>query len=87
MSVVAGLVCGVALFFGASLFSFIPKVVLGSMLVYLGLSFLVEWLIDSRRVLPLLDYLLIWVDPGHHPVGRVSCRPSPSACWWPPSCS
>ena len=31
------------------------------MLVYLGLSFLVEWLIDSRRSLPLLDYLLIWV--------------------------
>jgi SulP family sulfate permease len=54
-------VCGVALFFGASLFSFIPKVVLGSMLVYLGSSFLIEWLIDSRRSLPLLDYLLIWV--------------------------
>jgi sulfate permease, SulP family len=61
VGIFAGLVCGVALFFGASLFSFIPKVVLGSMLVYLGASFLVEWLIDSRRSLPLLDYLLIWV--------------------------
>lgn len=61
VGVFAGLVCGAALFFGASLFSFIPKVVLGSMLVYLGASFLVEWLIDSRRSLPLLDYILIWV--------------------------
>ena len=64
VSIVAGLVCGVALFFGASLFSFIPKMVLGGMLVYLGLSFLVEWLIDSRRVLPWTDYLLIWVILG-----------------------
>lgn len=63
-SIVSGLVCGAALFFGASLFSFIPKMVLGGMLVYLGLSFLVEWLIDSRRVLPWTDYLLIWVILG-----------------------
>ncbi|HET6845639.1 MAG TPA: SulP family inorganic anion transporter [Anaerolineales bacterium] len=61
VGVVSGLICGIALFFGASLFSFIPKVVLGSMLIYLGSSFLVEWLIDSRRSLPLWDYLLIWV--------------------------
>lgn len=59
--VFSGLVCGIALFFGASLFSFIPKVVLGSMLIYLGASFLVDWLIASRRALPLMDYLLIWV--------------------------
>ena len=64
VSIVTGLTCGAALFFGASLFSYIPKVVLGGMLVYLGLSFLVEWLIDSRRVLPLTDYLLIWVILG-----------------------
>jgi SulP family sulfate permease len=64
VSIVAGSVCGAALFFGASLFSYIPKVVLGGMLVYLGLTFLVEWLIDSRRVLPLADYLLIWVILG-----------------------
>ena len=64
VSIVTGSVCGAALFFGASLFSYIPKVVLGGMLVYLGLTFLVEWLIDSRRVLPLADYLLIWVILG-----------------------
>jgi SulP family sulfate permease len=55
------MVCGVALFFGASLISYFPKPVLGGMLFYLGLAFLVEWLVDARRSLPLLDYLLVWV--------------------------
>jgi SulP family sulfate permease len=61
VSLVAGGVCGVALFFGASLFSFFPKVVLGGMLLYLGLGFLAEWLVDARRHLPGTDYVLVWV--------------------------
>jgi len=60
VNVIAGLVCGGALFFGSSLFAYIPKFVLGGLLAYLGLSFLVEWLVDSRRVLPAIDYLLVW---------------------------
>jgi SulP family sulfate permease len=60
VNLISGLVCGVALFFGASLISYFPKPVLGGMLFYLGLSFLVEWLVDARRSLPLLDYLLVW---------------------------
>jgi SulP family sulfate permease len=61
VNLISGSVCGLALFFGASLISFFPKPVLGGMLFYLGLAFLVEWLVDSRRSLPLLDYLLVWV--------------------------
>jgi sulfate permease, SulP family len=61
VNLISGLVCGVALFFGASLISYFPKLVLGGMLFYLGLAFLVEGLIDSRRSLPLSDYLLVWV--------------------------
>lgn len=61
VNLISGLICGLALFFGASLISYFPKPVLGGILFYLGLSFLVEWLIDSRRSLPLLDYLLVWV--------------------------
>ncbi|MGE5073429.1 MAG: SLC26A/SulP transporter family protein, partial [Anaerolineae bacterium] len=60
----SGLLCGAALFFGASLISYFPKVVLGGMLFYLGLSFLVEWLVDARRSLPAVDYLLIWLILG-----------------------
>jgi SulP family sulfate permease len=61
VSLVSGVVCGLALFFGASLFSYFPKVVLGGMLLYLGLGFLAEWLIDARRFLPTVDYVLVWV--------------------------
>lgn len=61
VNLISALLCGAALFFGASLISFFPKPVLGGMLLYLGLAFLVEWLIDARKSLPLLDYILVWV--------------------------
>ena len=60
VNLVSGLVCGLALFFGAALISYFPKPVLGGLLFYLGLAFLVEWLVDARRSLPALDYLLVW---------------------------
>jgi len=55
----AALVCGGTLLFGASLLSFFPKPILGGILLYLGLSFLVEWVIDARARLPRIDYLLV----------------------------
>ena len=61
VNLISGLLCGIALFFGASLISYFPRPILGGLLLYLGLSFLVEWLIDARKVLPLSDYLLVWV--------------------------
>ncbi len=57
----SAILCGLALFFGASLISYFPKPVLGGMLLFLGLSFMVEWLVDARKHLPLADYLLVWV--------------------------
>ncbi len=60
-NMISALICGAALFFGASVISYFPKPVLGGMLLYLGLSFLVDWLIDARRALPTLDYILVWV--------------------------
>lgn len=64
VNLISALICGAALFFGASLISYFPKPVLGGMLLYLGLAFLTEWLIDARKTLPLLDYLLVWVILG-----------------------
>ena len=61
VNLISALLCGAALFFGASLISYFPKPVLGGMLLFLGLSFLSDWLVDSYRSLPLLDYLLVWV--------------------------
>lgn len=59
--VFTSVLCGLALFVGASVLSFFPKVVLGGLLFMLGISFLAEWLVDSYKLLPRMDYLLIWV--------------------------
>ena len=61
VNLISGLLCGVALFFGASLISFFPRPVLGGMILFLGFSFLTEWLIDARKALPSSDYILVWV--------------------------
>lgn len=60
-SLISALLCGAALFFGASLISYFPRPIFGGLLLFLGLSFLVEWLVDARRSLPLMDYLLLWI--------------------------
>ncbi len=52
---------GAALFFGATVLSYFPKAVLGGLLLFLGLSFLVEWVYDAARRLPRLDYILVLV--------------------------
>ena len=57
--VIAALVCGATLLFGASLLSYFPKPILGGILLFMGLSFLVEWVIDARTRLPRIDYLLV----------------------------
>jgi SulP family sulfate permease len=61
VGVLTGLLCGLALFIGASVLSFFPKPVLGGILFMLGLSFMAEWLIDYYKLLPRMDYILIWV--------------------------
>jgi len=55
----AALVCGGTLLLGASLLSYFPKPILGGILLFMGLSFLVEWVIDARVHLPKIDYLLV----------------------------
>ena len=57
--IIAALVCGGTLLFGASALSFFPKPILGGILLFMGLSFLVEWVIDARTRLPRIDYLLV----------------------------
>lgn len=58
-NIIAALICGGAVLLGASLLSYFPKPVLGGLLMFLGLSFLVEWVIDARTRLPQIDYLLV----------------------------
>jgi SulP family sulfate permease len=44
---------------GPNLVSYLPVPVLSALLLYLGLNFLTEWLIDSFRRMPRSDYLII----------------------------
>jgi sulfate permease, SulP family len=55
----AATVCGVTLLFGSSLLAILPRPVLGGLLLFLGLSFLVEWVYDAWFKLPRLDYCLV----------------------------
>jgi len=62
--VIASLMCALVLFLGASILSFIPKLLVGGLLLFLGLSFLVEWVYDAWFKLPHIDYSLVLVILG-----------------------
>lgn len=47
--------------YGDPVIAYTPKPVLGGLLLYLGLSLLVQWLYESWHKLRLADYALIWV--------------------------
>ena len=57
---VAGLIAAAvplaAVIFGASVIGWIPRMVVGGLLVFLGLGFIVEWVWDKRKILPPLEY-------------------------------
>lgn len=46
---------------GSSFLSYLPKAVLGSVILYLGLSLLWKWLYQAYFKLPRWDYLTVWV--------------------------
>jgi SulP family sulfate permease len=56
---ISAALCVVPLFIGASLFSFLPRFVLGGLLFFLGLSFLIEWLYDAWFKMPKTDYIIV----------------------------
>ncbi|MGZ8565747.1 MAG: SulP family inorganic anion transporter, partial [Actinomycetota bacterium] len=58
---VAALVPLAAVVFGASVIELIPRMIVGGVLVYLGLSFMVEWVWDKRRSLPPVEYGVVIV--------------------------
>lgn len=56
---IAFIVCGLALFLGASVLSLFPRLILAGLVLFLGLSFLDDWLIKTWSKLPKLDYFII----------------------------
>ena len=58
---IAALVPLAAVVFGASVIGLIPRTIVGGVLVFLGLAFIVEWVWDKRRRLPPLEYAVVLV--------------------------
>ncbi len=57
--VVTALIVGGVLFIGGRLLEFFPKTLLGGMLLFLGFSLIHEWIVTSRKRMPLPDYLIV----------------------------
>jgi SulP family sulfate permease len=57
--IIAATLCAVTLFSGAALLSFLPRLIVGGLLLFLGLSFLIEWVYDAWFRMPRTDYLIV----------------------------
>jgi len=53
------LLLALSLHFGEQIVDLFPRIILGGLLIYLGVSFLIEWLYDSWFKLSKSDYLII----------------------------
>ncbi len=58
-SIVSGGLCLLVLIGGAAVLAYVPKFILGGLLLFLGLDFLDEWLVQGFRKLGRLDYLVV----------------------------
>jgi len=58
VGVLAALACAIAVL-GGSFLALFPRVVVGGLLLFLGLSFLLEWVYDAWFRLPRADYLVV----------------------------
>lgn len=59
VGLIVALFCAAMLFYGMSLIAWFPKIVLAGLLIFLGVSLLERWLIDARKQLPRLEYLVV----------------------------
>lgn len=50
-----------AVIFGAAMIELIPRLIVGGVLVFVGLAFIVEWVWDKRRSLPISEYLVVLI--------------------------
>ncbi len=59
IGIVAAATAAVALFFGAELIGYLPRPLLGGLLLFLGLSFIGRWVFATWNKLPRGEYLVI----------------------------
>jgi SulP family sulfate permease len=60
----SALVCGATLFHGASVLRYVPRPIIGGLLLFTGLTVLLEWVVVARRKLPPVDYALVLLILG-----------------------
>jgi SulP family sulfate permease len=58
-ALVCAAVCLVSVLLGPLALTYVPKFILGGMLAFLGLTLLEEWVIQSRRRFPPLEYFVV----------------------------
>lgn len=61
VGVISACVLLIVLLFGARILSLVPKYMVGGLLIFVGLSFLIEWIYDTWFNLPRLEYILVLV--------------------------
>jgi sulfate permease, SulP family len=60
-SIVVSLVALLVLLFGSALLAFVPKAVLGGLLIYMGFSFINDWIIEGFNKFSRSDYAIVWL--------------------------
>ncbi len=61
VGVVSALVCLAMLVIGTEPLALFPKAVLGGLLMFVGIGFLVEWLVEGRHHMPAADYAIVFM--------------------------
>lgn len=59
VTVTAALLCGLILFAGGAFISYLPVALLSSLLLVLGVSFLIDWVYDAWFKLPRMEYAIV----------------------------
>lgn len=52
-------ICAGGILVGPDLISFLPRAVVGGILMYIGLDLMTTWVFESRKKMPVADYLLL----------------------------
>jgi len=60
VGVSAALLTGVATFLGAAVLGYVPRFLLGGMVLFLGVATMLDWVVAVRRQVSRLEYALIW---------------------------
>lgn len=61
VGLIAAGIIGLTFVLGASFITYFPRVIMGSVLMFLGLSFLIEWAVQTWFTLPKIDFAIIWL--------------------------